>query len=148
LANAGDTALGNFVVHTFNPEAGGADGQSFVNDYKAKSGHVPVFIEPQTVFGLAMVADALRRTKPEGGALNVNSFAKALEAAKIKTPVGEITMRASDHQALLPMVVSTVTKDAKFKADDTDIGFKPVKVFSAEEAATPAQASCKMQRPS
>jgi branched-chain amino acid transport system substrate-binding protein len=47
LANAGDTALGHFVVHTFNPEAAGADGQSFVNDYKAKSGHVPVFIEPR-----------------------------------------------------------------------------------------------------
>jgi hypothetical protein len=76
-----------------------------------------------------MVADALKRTKPEGGTLNVNSFAKALESARIKTPAGEISMRASDHQALLPMVVSTVTKDAKFKADDTDIGFKPVKVF-------------------
>jgi len=148
LANAGDTALGHFVVHTFNPEAAGADGQSFVNDYKAKSGHVPVFIEPQTVFGMAMVADALKRTKPEGGTLNVNSFAKALESARIKTPAGEISMRASDHQALLPMVVSTVSKDAKFKADDTDIGFKPVKVFSAEEAATPAQPSCKMLRPS
>jgi len=148
LANAGDTAIGHFVVHTFNPEAGGADGQSFVNDYKAKTGHIPVFVEPQTVFGMQMVADALRRTKPEGGALNVNSFAKALESAKVKTPVGEMTMRASDHQALLPMVVSVVSKDAKFKADETDIGFKPVKVFSAEEAATPAQASCKMARPS
>jgi branched-chain amino acid transport system substrate-binding protein len=44
--------------------------------------------------------------------------------------------------------VSTVTKDAKFKADDTDMGFKPVKLFTAAEASTPAQASCKMQRPS
>jgi hypothetical protein len=102
-----------------------------VADYKAKTGHVPVFIEPQTVFGMAMVADALKRTKPEGGALNVNAFAKALEATKIKTPMGEMSMRAADHQALLPMVVSTVTKDAKFKADDTDMGFKPVKRFTA-----------------
>ena len=57
-------------------------------------------------------------------------------------------MRAADHQVLLPMVVSMVAKDAKYKADDTDMGFKPVKVFTAEEAAAPAQASCKMQRPS
>jgi len=48
----------------------------------------------------------------------------------------------------MPMVVSVVSKDAKYKVDDTDLGFKPVKVFSAEQAATPAQASCKMQRPS
>ena len=56
-------------------------------------------------------------------------------------------MRAADHQVLLPIVVSVVTKDAKYKADDTDMGFKPVKLFSADEAATPAQANCKMQRP-
>ena len=147
LANAGDLAVGHFVVQTFNPEAGGAEGERFVNDYKAKTGHVPVFIEPQTVFGMAMVADALKRTKPEGGALNVNAFAKALEATTIKTPMGDMSMRAADHQAQLPMVVSTVTKDAKFKVDDTDMGFKPVKRFSAQEASTPAQASCAMKRP-
>lgn len=148
LANAGDTALGHFVAHTFNAEAGGAEGERFVADYKAKTGHVPAFIEPQTVYGLAMVADALKRVKPDNGALNVNAFAKALETAKIKTPMGELSMRASDHQALLPMVVSTVAKDAKFKVDDTAMGFKPVKVFTAEEASTPLQSNCKMQRPS
>lgn len=148
LANAGDTALGHFVAHTFNAEAGGAEGERFVADYKAKTGHVPAFIEPQTVYGLAMVADALKRVKPDNGALNVNAFAKALETAKIKTPMGELSMRAADHQALLPMVVSTVAKDAKFKVDDTAMGFKPVKVFTAEEASTPLQTNCKMQRPS
>jgi branched-chain amino acid transport system substrate-binding protein len=54
-------------------------------------------------------------------------------------------MRAADHQVLLPMVVSVVDKSAKLKADDTDMGFKPVKRFTAEEAATPAQASCTMK---
>jgi branched-chain amino acid transport system substrate-binding protein len=147
LANAGDLAIGHFVAHTFNPEAGGAGGERFVADYKAKTGHVPVFVEPQAVFGLAMVGDALKRVKPEGGALNAIALAKALEATKINTPIGEWSVRAADHQALLPIVVSTVAKDTKFKVDDTDMGFKPVKVFSASEAAIPVQASCKMQRP-
>lgn len=148
LANAGELAMGHFVAHTFNPEAGGAEAATFVADYKAKTGHIPVFIEPQTVFGLAMVGDALKRTKPENGVLNVNAFAKALEETKIKTSMGEMSMRADDHQAFLPIVVSMVSKDAKFKVDDTDMGFKPVKLFTAAEAATPAQSSCKMQRPS
>ncbi|NUZ05292.1 branched-chain amino acid ABC transporter substrate-binding protein [Piscinibacter koreensis] len=148
IANAGDLAAGHFIAHTFNPEAAGAAGQRFVDDYKAKMGHVPVFIEPQTVFGLEMVAEALKRTKPEGGALNVNTFAKTLESTRLATPMGEMSVRAADHQALMPMVVSMVSKDARFKADGTDLGFKPVKVFSAEQAAAPAQASCKMQRPS
>jgi branched-chain amino acid transport system substrate-binding protein len=147
IANAGDLAIGHFVAHTFNAESGGAEGEAFVADYKAKTGHAPTATEPQTVFGLAMVADALKRVKAEGGGLNVNALAKAIETAKVKTPVGEMSMRAADHQALLPMVVSTVTKDAKYKADESDMGFKPVKLFSAADAATPAQASCTMQRP-
>lgn len=148
IANAGDLAVGHFVAHPFNAEAGGAEGDRFVADYKAKMGRAPVATDPQTVFGLMMVGDALKRTPAQGGALNVNAFARAMETAKIRTPLGEIGMRAADHQALLPIVVSTVSKDAKYKVDETDMGFKPVKVFSAAEAAVPPQASCKMQRPS
>ena len=121
--------------------------QQVADGYKAKSGHPPVATEPQTVFGLEMVADALKRTKPVDGALDVNALARNLETAKLKTPMGEASMRAADHQVLLPLVVSVVAKDAKYKADDTALGFKPVKVFTAEEASVPAQAACKMQRP-
>jgi len=147
VANAGETAIGHFIAHAFNPEAGGPESTRFVDDFKAKTGHVPTFVEPQAVFGLEMVAEALKRSKPQGDALNVNDFAKALEGTRIRTPMGDVSMRAADHQILMPMVVSMVTKDAKYKADDTDMGFKPVKVFTAEEAAAPVQASCKMQRP-
>ncbi|MDP1532840.1 MAG: ABC transporter substrate-binding protein, partial [Rubrivivax sp.] len=147
IANAGEQAVGHFVAQTFNPEAAGAEGERFFNDYKAKTGRSAVATEPQTVFGLEMVADALKRTKPEDGKLNVNALARALETTRLKTPMGEAVMRASDHQVLLPLVVSVVSKDAKYKVDDTDLGFKPVKIFTAEEAAAPVQASCKMQRP-
>ena len=147
IANAGEQAIGHFVAQTFNAEAAGAAGDAFMADYKAKTGHLPIATEPQTVFGLEMVAEALKRTKPEGGALNVNALARNLETTKLKTAMGEASMRAADHQVLLPVVVAMVTKDAKYKADGTDLGFKPVKTFTAEEAASPAQASCKMQRP-
>ena len=147
ISNAGDLALGHYVAHVFNAEASGAEGDRFVADYTARIGHAPVFVEPQTVFGLEMVADALKRTKPVNGALDVNAFAKALEGTRLKTPGGEISVRAADHQALMPMVVSVVSKDARYKADGTAFGFKPVKAFTGEEASTPAQASCKMQRP-
>jgi branched-chain amino acid transport system substrate-binding protein len=147
ISNAGELAAGNYIAHLFNAEAAGSEGERFVADYTAKIGHAPVFVEAQSVFGLDMVADALKRTKPVNGMLEVNTFAKALETAKLKTPLGEVSMRAADHQALMPMVVSVVSKEAKYKADGTDMGFKPVKVFSGELASTPVQASCKMQRP-
>ncbi|MBO9516338.1 MAG: ABC transporter substrate-binding protein, partial [Variovorax sp.] len=147
VSNAGETAIGNYVAHAFNAEAAGPAGERFVADYTSKIGHAPVFVEPQTVFGLEMVTDALKRTKPVNGSLDVNAFAKALESGKLQTPMGEMSMRAADHQVQMPLVVSVVSKDAKYKADGTDMGFKPVKVFSAEAVSVPAQASCKMQRP-
>ena len=67
--------------------------------------------------------------------------------AELPTDIGTITFRKEDHQALLPVVVSKVTKDAKYPADDTDMGFKPVKVVEAQDVIYPVQASCTMQRP-
>ena len=146
IVNAGELALGNYIAHTFNAEAAGGAGDQFVADFTAKMGHAPVFIEPQAVFGLEMVADALKRTKPAAGKLDVNAFARAMETARIQTPMGEVSMRAADHQMLMPLVVSAVSKDARYKADGTAMGFKPVRLFSAGEAAVPAQASCQMRR--
>lgn len=146
LANASEVAVGHYVAHTFNGESGGAKSEQFISDYKAKTGHAPVFIEPQTVWGMAMVAEALKNVKAENGRLNVNTFVNALENTSIDAPMGKMSMRAADHQVQLPLVVSTVSKDAKYKVDGTDMGFKLVKVFSAEEASTPVQTSCSMKR--
>lgn len=147
IANAGETALGHFVSHTFNAEAAGVEGDRFVADYKAKTGRVPTFVEPQTVFAFSLVREALKATKPEGGKFNVNSFIANMGKTKVKTPAGELSLRADDHQGLLPIFVSVVSKDAKYKADDTDMGFKPVTVFNAADSAVPPPASCKMQKP-
>lgn len=147
LANAGDLAEGHFVAQAFNAEAAGDAGAAFVKDYQSKMGHAPAFIEPQTVFGLMMVADALNQVKPEDGRLNVQKLASALEKTSIDTPMGKLTMRADDHQVLLPLVVAVASKDALYKDDGTDMGFKPVEKFTAEEAATPAQSTCDMKRP-
>jgi branched-chain amino acid transport system substrate-binding protein len=147
LANAGMTALGYYVSHPFDIEAAGKEGEQFAADYKAKTGHLPVYIEPQNVFAMSMLQEALKTVKPVNGNLDVTALAKAMEKARIRTSMGEEYMRAADHQVQIPMVVSVVSRDAKYKADGTNMGFKPVKKFTAEEASVPPQASCKMQRP-
>ncbi|MBP6019301.1 MAG: branched-chain amino acid ABC transporter substrate-binding protein [Burkholderiaceae bacterium] len=146
LANAGDIALGHYISHAYNiavsPEA-----EQFAEDYKAKTGHYPTFIEPQTVFGLQMLGEALKATQPEDGKLNVTKLALNLENVKIDTPMGETIIRNDDHQVLLPIVVSKVSRDVKYKVDGTDMGFEVVKRFTGEEAANPVEATCKMKRP-
>jgi branched-chain amino acid transport system substrate-binding protein len=147
LANAGETALGFYISHPFDIEAAGKEGEQFAADYKAKTGKLPVYVEPQTVFAMSMLGEALKGVKPVNGKLEVKALAKSMETARVRTPMGEEYMRAADHQVQIPMVVSMVSKDAKYKVDDTQMGFKPIKKFTAEEASTPPQASCKMQRP-
>ncbi len=147
LANAGDSALGSFVAHPLNIEAAGKEGDKFAQAYKAKTGHLPSYVEPQAVYGMMLLEEALKKVKPEAGTLNITSLAKALENAQITTPLGKATIRSADHQVIMPIAVSVVSKDAKYKVDGTNMGFKPVKVFTAEEAAVPVQASNKLQRP-
>ena len=147
LANAGDAATGHYIAHLFNAEAGGKEGEQFAEDYKAKTGRYPAFIEGQAVQGILMFGEALKAVKPQGNNLNVNAWALALENTKFKTPMGELRMRAADHQALVPVVVSVVSNDAKYKVDGTALGFKPIMVLTGDQAATPVPAACKMQRP-
>lgn len=147
IANAGEVALGHYIAHTFNAEHASPETEKFVKDFTAKMGHFPQFIEPQGSWGMMLVAEALKQVKAESGKLNVNTLAKTLENTKIKSPLGEMSMRAADHQAQLPFAVSVVSKAAKYKQDGTDMGFKLVKVYRAEEIVSPVQATCKMQRP-
>jgi branched-chain amino acid transport system substrate-binding protein len=66
---------------------------------------------------------------------------------KTDWPIGELSIRKEDHQLLLPLVISQVSEDAAYKVDGTSMGFKPVKVLSAADVATPVSAACKMERP-
>ncbi|CAM5779412.1 branched-chain amino acid ABC transporter substrate-binding protein [Castellaniella caeni] len=146
LANAGETALGHYVSTAFNLGLNDKTEQ-FGEAYKAKTGHYPTFIEPQTVFGMEMLGQALKNTPAKDGAMPVSQLALNLEQVKLQTPMGEQTIRAADHQVVLPIVVSKVSKEAKYKADDTDMGFLAVKTFTGEEAVNPVESTCKMKRP-
>jgi len=147
LANAGEVALGHYIAHPFNAQAAGEEGARFAEDYKAKSGHYPSYVEPQTVMGMRFLGQALKQVQPRDGRLPVPELARALEQVTIRTALGEYSMRAADHQVQLPMVVSKVTKTAQYKTDGTDMGFEPVKVLAAADVSAPVQGTCKMARP-
>jgi branched-chain amino acid transport system substrate-binding protein len=148
VANAGATAIGHYNVSSFNAEANGEASAAFAEDFKAKVGTYPVFVQGHTTHAMWGLGEGLKTMKPaEGGKLSIKDLAFALEKVKIQTSMGEVAMRADDHQALLPLVVGVVSKDAKYKVDGTDMGFKPVRLIPGPEAAGPVQPSCKMERP-
>lgn len=145
IANAGDTALGHFLAHPYNIAA---DDSDFPAQYQAKTGHLPVYIEPQTVNAIRMLREALAAVDFGGGKISTTKIAQALEQASIETPIGKIRIRSEDHQSILPVVVSKVVADPKYPVDDTKLGFGVVKVIAGEDAVYPVQESCDMKRPS
>ncbi len=147
LASAGDAAVGYYTVQSFNAEAGGADGRTISDTYEAKVGTAPTASEVRTLFALQMLEAALANVET-GGKVDVTEIALATEKARIDTPIGEISMRAADHQAVVPMVVARVSKEAAFKVDGTDMGFKPIKVIPGPSGVSAVQESCSMKRPS
>jgi branched-chain amino acid transport system substrate-binding protein len=148
IANAGDTALGHYTLSTFFADANGEKSAAFAEDFKTRTGSYPLNVQGHTVHGMWGLGDALKALKAKAGdKLDVKQLAFAMEKVTVDTSMGPIKMRPEDHQALLPLAVAVVSKDAKFKADNTDKGFKTIKLLSGEQAAGPVQSSCKMERP-
>jgi branched-chain amino acid transport system substrate-binding protein len=71
--------------------------------------------------------------------------AKALEGMKMPTPLGEVEMRADNHQILQPLYVSTLSKGMKYDVEDTGLGWKSD--AKVEGRATALPTTCKMERP-
>lgn len=144
VANAGDVAMGNYVAHPGNIEL--LD-EEFVEDYRSATGHYPVYVEPGAVNGIRLFAKALENVDFDGGEIDANHIAQALEQATLETDLGEISIRKEDHQTVMPVVVARVGKDVKYPVDDSDMGFEPIEVVHAEDAIFPVQDSCRMRRP-
>jgi branched-chain amino acid transport system substrate-binding protein len=72
-------------------------------------------------------------------------IAKALEGMKMSTSLGEVEMRADNHQILQPLYVSTLSKNVKFDSEESGLGWKTD--AKVEGKATALATTCKMERP-
>ncbi len=72
-------------------------------------------------------------------------IAKALEGMKMSTSLGEVEMRADNHQILQPLYVSTLSKGVKYDSEESGLGWKTDAKVEAKATALPT--TCKMERP-
>lgn len=147
LASAGQAALGSYLVKIYNLEAGGSAGKAFIEDFKLKIGHYPYSEEPTSAFAVALLGEGLKKVNFKGGPIDAKAVVLALEGAQWESPVGMWSVRKDDHQAVLPITISEVSRAATFKVDGTDMGFKLLRVVPPKSAEVPPSGSCKMQRP-
>lgn len=147
LGNAGNAALGSYLVKIYNMEAGADQGKAFIEDFKSRIGHYPYSEEPTAAFAMGHLGAALKKVDFKGGNIDATKLALELENTSWESPVGTWSVRKEDHQVLLPVTISEVSKNAKFKVDGTDMGFRLLKVVSAKDAAVPVSKACTMKRP-
>ena len=61
------------------------------------------------------------------------------------TSLGEVEMRADNHQMLQPLYVSTLLKNTKYDVEDSGLGWKSDAKVEGKATALPT--TCKMERP-
>jgi branched-chain amino acid transport system substrate-binding protein len=75
-------------------------------------------------------------------------IARALEGLKFDSVTGEVMMRADDHQLIMPLYVSTLTKadgkKIKYDQENTGYGFKTDARLELKDVILPT--SCRMKR--
>ena len=72
-------------------------------------------------------------------------MARALEGMKLQTSLGDVEMRADNHQILQPLYVSTLSKGVKYDAEGTGLGWKTDAKVDGKATALPT--TCQMERP-
>jgi len=96
-----------------------------------------------------MVAEAMKQAK----SAEPLAVAKQLEGMKFQTDLGEVEMRAADHQLIQPLYISTFErsagkggpKEVKYDVENTGMGFKTEAKIDGSVSAQPT--SCQMKRP-
>ncbi|UPK30423.1 ABC transporter substrate-binding protein [Bradyrhizobium sp. 195] len=148
ITSAGDAAEGHIFLDVFNAEANGERGIAFQKDFLERT-KAPTLANnaAHTALSLLFLGEALK-LGPANGSIDMKKIAEAMEKVTFGSPAGKITMRADDHQALLPIAITKVSRDAMIKVENSPFGFKPLVKIEGPDAITPPQSTCKLQRPS
>jgi len=125
----------NVPVQENNPAA-----QKFVEGFRARADFNFIPLDYVTMF--QMLTAAINKA----GSTDALKVALALEGMKATDMMGdENTMRAEDHQLLSPLHEAVFTKDVKYDAEKTGLGWKNEAKLSGADLTLPT--SCKMKRP-
>jgi branched-chain amino acid transport system substrate-binding protein len=125
----------NVPVELKNPDA-----EAFVTGWRKD--HNTDFSEVPFLTMFQMLARAIN----QAGSTDALKVADALEGMKGTDLVGSpVEMRKDDHQLLMPYYAATFSKDVKYDAEKTGLGWKTDFIATTEDLTLPT--TCKMKRP-
>ena len=139
LRDAGEGTLQVTTWHN-NFNDGNNETTEFALKFKDKYGMDFYYQDINTMIKMLCAAiEKSKSTKPI-------DIAFALEGMKMSTPTGELEMRADNHQAVAPQIISVFSKDVKYDSENTGLGWKTIMIVPAKDVYLPT--TCNMNRPS
>lgn len=118
--------------------------EKFVETYKDKFGTPPSYQAHFAYAGVKAYVEAARKA----ATVNPEAVAKALEGLTLTLPVGDVTIRAEDHQAILDVIAGkTSSKFEVTKLRRPFRGLDSIKRFPADQIAVPVEKTgCQQQK--
>ncbi|MEO8298623.1 MAG: ABC transporter substrate-binding protein [Burkholderiales bacterium] len=134
LPAMGDTINGVFSVMSYSWDMPGEKNAAFVKAFEAKFKRKPTFGDADNYVAYELLHAAILKAK----STDVDKVRAALSGLKASTILGDVEMRATDHQLVRPMVLAQVLpgKDGK-----SVMGLKFVE--SAQKVTPPPSGECK-----
>jgi len=105
---APEGVMGTMDYHFYYPDI--PSNQAFVNAFKATYGTPPGF----PAFHGYITAQFIAKAFEKAGKINKEKFIDAMEGLVINSPVGNLEMRACDHQVMLPMYLGVTKYSPKY----------------------------------
>jgi ABC-type branched-subunit amino acid transport system substrate-binding protein len=131
----GDTTAGIVSAQSYYWSMPGERNAAFVKAFEARFKRKPTFVDADTYISFELIHQAITNAK----STDVAAVRAALSGLKAPTIVGDVEMRAADHQILRSMVITRAVKVSEGKGDFS------VKEIQAMAKVAPAVGSdCKM----
>jgi branched-chain amino acid transport system substrate-binding protein len=123
----------------------GTANEAFVQHYETRfSGVPPSYMAATAYTGVMAYSEAAKRA----GNTSPDAVVRALEGLEFDAPMGRVTLRPEDHQALFRLVGGQTAQRVKLGEGRLIRGWDPILSFGPEEVlAGPAVNGCRMKRP-
>jgi ABC-type branched-subunit amino acid transport system substrate-binding protein len=131
----GDASVGLWSAQSYFWTMPGERNAAFVKAFEARYKRKPTYIDADAYMSFELVHQAILKAK----SAEVPAVRAALAGLKASTVVGEVEMRAADHQLLRPLVVVQAAKAVEGKGEIVMRSIEPT-----AQVAPPVSPECKI----
>ncbi|VIO77663.1 ABC transporter substrate-binding protein [Bradyrhizobium ivorense] len=136
LPAQGETVLGVYQNIGFVAGFPGAQAEAFVKAYKEKyNGELPPYTSADQYAAIQLMAAALKKAN----STDINAVRAALSGLKTETVLGDVEIRAGDHQTARRMAISQIVMGPEGKP-----AYQIKKIEPGQDIIPPVDPACKM----